>query len=80
MTLSAVAKASSLGCIVRQVDRDGQLVAAHVGDHDGNAHGSDAPDRHPQQRNGQRQRTACGAGRAQQLFIAVQHLVKQQGA
>ena len=67
-----------LSRVVRHVDRDGQLVAVHVGDHD-NAHGSDAPDRHPQQRNGQCQRHSLAAqAEAQQLFIAVQHLIKQR--
>ena len=65
-----------LGGIVGHVHGDGNLVAAHIGNHN-NAHCGHTPDRGRQQHHGQRQRHGLAAqAEAQQLLIAVQNLVK----
>ena len=73
-------KAVGIGGVGGQGQAHGKLVGAHFGDHH-NAHGGNAPHRHAQQHHGQRQRHGLAAqAEAQQLFVAVQHTVKQRVA
>ena len=71
-------KSVVLGGVVGHVHGDGELVAAHIGDHD-NAHGGNAPHRQHQQADSQPQGQGLDfQAEAQGFLVAVQQLVKQR--
>ena len=73
-------KAVGIGGIGGQGQAHRKLIRTHFRDQH-NAHGGNAPHRHAQQHHRQRQRHRLAAqAEPQQLFVAVQHTVKQRVA